>query len=57
MLLILFSPIVYRMLDIVQLIHMTKKNARTTRVAVKLDTLNELVRLPVLHTASKAMQN
>ena len=56
MLLILFSPIVYRILDIVQLIHM-KKNARTTRVAVKLDTLNELVRLPVLHTASKAMQN
>ena len=57
MLLILISPIVYRILDIVQLIHMTKKTARTTRVAVKLDTLNELVRLPVLHTASKAMQN
>ena len=34
-----------------------KKTARTTRVAVKHDTLNELVRLPLLRTASKAMQN
>ena len=34
-----------------------KKTARTTRVAAKHDTLNELVRLPVLRTASKAMQN
>ena len=34
-----------------------KKTARTTRVAVKHDTLNELVRLPVVRTESKAMQN
>ena len=34
-----------------------KKTARTTRVAAKHDTVNELVRLPVLRTASKAMQN
>ena len=34
-----------------------KKTARTTCVAIKHDALNELFRLPVLRTESKAMQN